>query len=389
MGTQLGQAKRIVIKLGTQVVIQEEGRLSLERLSALVNQCALLVAQGKEILLVSSGAVGLGRKALKLYGKISLPQKQACAAVGQGLLMETYRYLLHNYGLQTAQLLLTGLDFSDRQRYLNLRKTMETLMEMQVIPVINENDVVSTMELQESGRTKSFGDNDKLSAIVASKLGVDLLVILTNVDGIYTENPSQNPDARKIPLIETLDQLNGISMDGQSTLGRGGMASKVEAARIAAISGVHTLIMSGQKIDCLSTLLSDPERAVETAMAAGTLVMPQGNLSEKKRWIGLASGFSGVVIINEGAKKALMERNASLLPSGISSVEGEFAAKQVVSLQDETGAEIGRGIINFSSEETRRIQGCHSIEIQRILGPVEHDVVIQRDYLVIFQESNL
>ncbi|MBY0404353.1 MAG: glutamate 5-kinase [Cyanobacteria bacterium] len=384
-------AQRIVIKLGTQVVIQDEGRLSLEKLSALVNLCAVLAKAGKEIILVSSGAVGLGRNALKLSGKIALSEKQACAAVGQGLLMETYRYLFGNYGLQTAQLLLTGLDFSDRQRYLNLQKTLETLLNLHVIPVINENDTVSTMELQEEGKTKSFGDNDKLSALVASKLDADLLIILTNVDGIFTDNPQQNPDAQRIPLIENLEMLTSIKMDGQSAYGRGGMSSKVEAARIAAISGVTTWIVPGHKIPEMLEMFDQfkqPSDFWPEPWPLGTLILPQLALSGKKRWIGFASGSNGAISVNAGAKTALMERNASLLPSGILSVQGEFQAKQVVSLQDESGAEFARGMVNFTSDDVRKIQGKHSQEIQTLLGPsAESDVVIQRDYLVIFQES--
>jgi glutamate 5-kinase len=382
MHNPIQHAKRIVIKLGTQVVIQDDGCMSLERLATVVSQCATMRQNGKEVLIVSSGAVGLGRKALNRFGKLSLPEKQACAATGQGLLMETYRYLFSNYGIQTAQLLLTGFDFSDRQRYLNLRDTLETLLAMNVLPVINENDTVSTMELQEEGKTKSFGDNDKLSALVASKLDADLLVILTNVDGIFTDNPTTNPDAQRIPVIASLDQLNTIRLDGQSAMGRGGMTSKVEAARIASISGVSTLILSGTRVDALSRLLGDPPADLDT----GTLILPQGSLPEKKRWIGLASGFNGILVVNDGAKQALVQRNASLLPSGISQVQGDFQAKQVVSLQDASGQELGRGIVNFSADDCRKIQGCQSRDIPTLLGPVDHDVVIQRDYLVIFQD---
>lgn len=389
MLSQAVQAKRIVIKLGTQVVTQEHGGLALEKLSALAHQCAALIRDGREILLVSSGAVGMGRKALGLEGKISLNEKQACAAVGQSLLMDAYNYLFSHYGFKTAQLLLTALDFTDRQRYLNLRETMETLLKLKVIPIINENDTVSTMELQEEGRTKSFGDNDKLSSLVASKLGADLLVIFTNVDGIYSENPQINPKAQRLSVIQNLQELNSIRMDGQSAYGRGGMISKVEAARIAALSGIYTLVISGEKISRLNQLFvsSDGNDAAEHQRRweeAGTLIHPQGELSEKKRWIGLACGYDGVIVVNAGARAALVEKNASLLPSGILSVQGEFQPRQVVSIQDETGIEIGRGMVNFSAEDTRRIQGCQSRDIPALLGPVENDVVIQRDYLVVF-----
>lgn len=389
------QAKRIVIKLGTQVVIREDSHLALDRLAQIVQLCTSLKRLGKEVLLVSSGAVGLGRNELAKTGTLSLPEKQACAAVGQGLLMETYRYLFNNDGCKTAQLLLTALDFSQRERYLNLKETLETLLKMGVIPVINENDSVSTVELKEESKHKSFGDNDKLSAIVASKLDADLLIIFTNVDGIYTDNPSNNPNAKRIPLVSSLDALNGIGIEGQSALGRGGMATKLEAAKIAALSGVGTLILSPKSIQALHEMAEITERIkpskesqateLNPEWPIGTFVQPNETLNAKRRWIGLASGFDGVLTINEGAKQALIQKNASLLPVGIIGIQGEFQAKTVVQLQDEQGTELGRGLVQFSSEDIRKIQGASSKSIQDILGPVPYDVVIQRDYLVLFQ----
>jgi glutamate 5-kinase len=380
------QAKRIVIKLGTQVVIREDGHLALDRLAQIVHLCAHLKGLGKEVLLVSSGAVGLGRNELEKTGPLSLSEKQACAAVGQGLLMETYRYLFSNDGCKTAQLLLTALDFSQRERYLNLKETLETLLKMGVIPIINENDSVSTVELKEESKHKSFGDNDKLSAIVASKLDADLLVIFTNVEGIYTDNPAKNPDAKRIPLVSSLDALNGIGVEGQSALGRGGMATKLEAAKIAALSGVGTLILSPKSIHALHELASQAKvPSEEEEWQWGTFVQPHETLNAKRRWIGLASGFDGVLTINEGAKQALIQKNASLLPVGIVGVQGEFQPKTVVQIQDEQGSELGRGLVQFGSEDIRKIQGASSKSIQEILGPVPYDVVIQRDYLVLFQ----
>ncbi len=380
MHEKLHQANRIVIKLGTQILVQEDGSLAYARLAALVEECAALVALGKSILIVSSGAVGLGRQALKLgHAPLSLSQKQACAAVGQNLLMDIYRELFSRYQLVTAQLLLTSLDFEDRQRYLNLRDTLETLLDYRVVPIINENDTVSTAELKEN-QTSSFGDNDKLSAIVAGKLGADLLIILTNVDGIYTENPSLNPNAEKLRLIEGFEPLKAIETNGKSTMGRGGMASKIEAAKMAAISGVHTLITSGTQPNVLHRIFNPDNTDV------GTLILAQGGMSGKKRWLGLASGYSGVIVINDGAKAALINRHASLLPSGITQVQGDFQARQVVSIQTPEGDEIGRGLANFSAEDTRKIQGLQSREIPGILPAAESDEVIHRDNLVIYQD---
>lgn len=386
----LNQAKRIVIKLGTQVVIESNGplagMLALERLAGLARQCAELAKGGREVILVSSGAVGLGRQMLSkiLSGreKLFLTEKQACAAVGQNQLMDTWRTLFGHYGLSTAQVLLTAMDFADRRHYLNLRQTLETLLKWGVIPVINENDSVSTMELREEGYVKGFGDNDKLSALVASKLEADLLVILTNVDGIYTDNPFTNPDAERIPLIESFQALQSIQTSGQSKLGRGGMGSKLEAARIAAISGIRTYIISGLKERPLAALLGEAD-----AQDSGTLVLPQAAISKKKRWIG-ASGYHGVIIVNEGARAALMEKQASLLPVGIVGIEGEFSAQQVVSVQDERRTEIGRGLTHFSSEEIDLIKGLTSDRIAEVLNgkSAKREEVIHRSNLVIFQE---
>lgn len=384
----LHRAKRIVIKLGTQVVIElaenGTGRFASERLECLTRQCAELVHSGKEVLLVSSGAVGLGRQVLKLTGSISLTEKQACAAVGQSLLMDAYRELFGQSGLITAQVLLTAMDFADRKHYLNLRQTLETLLKLKTIPIINENDTTSTMELQEERYTKGFGDNDVLSALVASKLDADLLVILTNVDGIYTDNPFTNPDARRVPTIENFQEIQRIDASGQSQLGRGGMSSKLEAARMASISGVYTYIASGINPDPLLPLLQQvPE-------PPGTLVFPQASsLSGKKRWIGMASGYYGVIVVNEGARNALVKNQASLLPIGVVSVQGDFAAQQVISIQDERGMEIGRGLTHFSAEEIEKIKGVHGEKIAEQLGLNGHSdrhEIIHRDNLVIFEE---
>jgi glutamate 5-kinase len=381
----LQNARRIVIKLGTQVVIETDGplagALAWERLTGLARQCAQLAKTGHEIILVSSGAVGLGRQKLKLSGQLSLTEKQACAAVGQNLLMDAWQGLFSHYELLTAQVLLTAMDFADRRHYLNLQQTLETLLKLGVIPIINENDSVSTMELQDEGYTKGFGDNDKLSALVASKLEADLLVILTNVDGIYTDNPSINPEATRIDRIESFSDLQAIQTAGQSGMGRGGMGTKLEAAKLAAISGIHTWISSGLKEHPLDILLKPH---VEPA---GTLVYPQSAISGKKRWIG-ASGYHGVIIVNEGARQALVEKQASLLPIGIVDTEGDFTAQQVVSIQDERRMEIGRGISHFSSGEVQRIKGLKSEKIAQVLNGKTNDreEVIHRSNLVIFQE---
>jgi glutamate 5-kinase len=368
--------KRIVIKLGTQIVMDESG-FAKSRISTIIAACAKSRNQ-HQFIFVSSGAVGLGRKILKLGTKISLEEKQACAAVGQGVLMDCYRELFEPHGWSAAQLLLTADDFSRRRRYLNLKHTMETLLKLGAVPIINENDSVSTMELQEEGKVKSFGDNDKLSALVAGKLGADLLVILTDVEGVFEESPKVNPSAARIEVIDNFQRLSSIKFGESSSGGRGGMQSKLDAARVAAICGVTTIIASGHKGDTFERILAGEN--------LGTKVLPQSAIPGRKRWIGLSSGSSGSVIVNAGAQKALIEKRASLLPSGVVGTEGEFKALEVVSIVDEQGVEIGRGIINFSVKDTKKIQGAHSRDVKALTGQNTYDVVIGRDNLVIFQE---
>lgn len=384
--------QRIVFKFGTRILTEEDGGLATTRLTELISDMKSLLDEGKEILIVTSGAVGLGRKALNLQPPLTLDQKQACAAIGQGLLMGTYEKIFSLFGFKTAQILITAQDLSERVRYLNLKKTLETLLKYKVVPIINENDTVSTSELKESTRDKSFGDNDKLSAIVAAKLDTDLLVILTDVDGIYSENPHKNPEAKKIPLIQSIEELKTISTSGKSSSGRGGMHSKLLAVQVASYSRVTTAILSGYikhpiKNFFAHASLDDPQRP-------GTLILPRAEgpsstLSDRKKWIGFSSGFSGVLIVDPGAKRAL-QKNASLLPVGVKEVKGEFEKGSVLSIQDEEGSELGRGVSLYNSEEAKIIKGKKRAEILSLLKTPENmrDEMIHKDDLVIFEEEN-
>lgn len=375
MREQIANAERILIKLGTKVLTNQDGRIATDRLSSLVAQCARLVKkEGKQLILVSSGAVGMGRSALGMAKVKDLPAKQACAAVGQILLMKEYQGLFAEHDLMTGQILVTADDFSHRQRYLNLHDTFEYLLSCGVIPVANENDTVSTMELQEDSRTHSFGDNDLLSALIASKLGVDLLLILTDVDGIYDDNPKKDPDAQVIEEIDDFDKITKLGLRGQSVYGRGGVSSKIEAVRLASLGGVSTVIASGFKQDAILN-------------CKGTFVGPRLKLGDRKRWIGFSSGFEGVLVINSGAAEALIEKKASLLPTGILSVRGSFSAEEVVRVETEDGRELGRGITYFSSDQIAQIRGLHSSEISKKLGSASHEEVIHRDHLVVFGEA--
>ena len=375
----------LVIKLGTQVVIREDCQLEVGRLSDLVSEMVQLIRAGRSLLVVSSGAVGLGRAALRLtHGAgLDLIEKQACAAVGQNLLMEFYRSAFGNHGISTAQVLLTADDFSSRKRFLNLRSTLRKLLELGVVPVINENDTVSSAELMEDQQSKSFGDNDRLSALVAGKLGADLLILLTTVDGVFTDDPEKDPSARPIGLIDDFSVLTDVRTRGTSRRGRGGMAAKLAAARIASISGVETWVASGIRSRVLEKLLSlSPDFPF-------TRVLPSGKLSGKKQWIGVSSGFRGVITINAGARSALLHKKASLLPGGVVGVDGKFEAREIVSIQDETRAEIGRGMVNYSARELGTLMGARSSEIALKLGPKSDRSefpaeVIHRNDLVLF-----
>jgi glutamate 5-kinase len=374
----ISEARRIVIKLGTAVLVREEGGLALSRFYSFVESIADLKRAGREVLLVSSGAVGLGVERLRLAQRPqSLPLKQACAAVGQGRLMSLYSDAFDRLGVTTAQVLLTEEDFSNRRRYLNLRGTLTKLLEMGALPIINENDTVSTAELepleQSSYVRVNFGDNDKLSALVASKIEADLLVMLTDVEGLYTADPDRTEDAQFIPVVEqvTPDIEAAASGGRASRVGRGGMKTKLEAARIAAQSGCAAVIAGGKAAGVINRIFAGEE--------IGTLFLPQSSLPEKRRWIAFASSVKAALVVNEGARRALIEQKASLLAAGVVEVRGRFERGDVVSILDEQGREIARGVVNYSSSEARKISGLRSEKIDELIENRNYDALVTRD----------
>ncbi|MCB9758466.1 MAG: glutamate 5-kinase [Alphaproteobacteria bacterium] len=345
--TTLNEARRVVVKLGTRVLTEDDGRLALSRLFEVVEETARAWRAGREILLVSSGAVGLGRDALGLFqSPRDLAARQACAAVGQTRLMSLYEVGFSRLGMRCAQVLLTQGDFDERARYLNLRSALNALLAHKVVPVINENDVVSTEELALTpGRGRLvFGDNDRLSALVASKLDADLLVLLTDVDAVYDRNPRDHADARRLDRLEPEDAVDAGGAG--SAASRGGMRSKVDAARVAARSGCHAVIASGRTPGVL--------RRVLAGEVEGTWVPAVGGLAARRRWIAFAAAPRGVLHLDPGAVRALRERGASLLAAGVSRVEGDFAEGDVVELKDDRGAVIGRGVVSCDAEGARR-----------------------------------
>lgn len=391
----LRDAHRIVVKLGTHVVTEDGVRLALERLQGLVAGMARLRQAGREVVLVSSGAVGLGMQVLGLTERPrSLGLRQACAAVGQGHLMGWYTRAFADVGLTAAQVLLTQEDLGDRDRALCLRTTLMRLLELGVVPVLNENDSVSVRELIEHQRSQArapvagtaiapsgvpatppaFGDNDGLSARVAVSLDADLLVLLTNVAGLFTANPAHHPHAVRVGEAEVVDDALMALASGGSTGGTGGMASKLEAARLASDEGTAVLIADGALPGVLQRALDGED--------LGTLI--SGTERRRARWrhIAVSGRHRGALIVNEGAIQALGAGKASLLPIGVVGVEGHFDKGDLVEVRDGSGRVHGRGLVNYPADACRLLAGRQSDDIEAVLGWRGYDALITRDNLV-------
>lgn len=374
------QAERIVIKFGTNILTNEEGEISLPRVYSFIEDVSKLKKIGKEVILVTSGAVGLGKKKLGIESTDAVAMKQACAAIGQSKLMSIYETAFDQYNTVVAQILLTEDDFSQRKKYLSLRTTLNKLLELNVIPIINQNDTVSTIELDEllEDMKVCFSDNDKLSALVASELDADLLVILSDIDGLFDSNPKTHPDAKIIPVVENVTE--GILSYGESASagGRGGMKTKLEAARLVTRAGGTVIVANGKTPYILEKVFSGQE--------IGTIFLPhEEQLSGKKRWIGYATNVLGKIVVNFGAKKAILEKDTSLLPIGVVDIKNEFKKGEVVSIIDEDEHEIARGIVNYNSQDCKKIMGAHSDDITKILGYKTYDEVINRDNITILE----
>jgi glutamate 5-kinase len=367
----LAASERLVIKVGTRVLTRADGRLALSRQAELVEAIADLRLRGRQVLMVTSGAVGLGRDALGLKDTPSdTTQRQACAAIGQSRLMALYQEAFAHLGLLCAQVLLTQADFADRAHYLNLRSTLTTLLGLGVIPIINENDVVSTDELAMAEGGRVFGDNDKLSALVASKLEADLLVLLTDVAGVFDRDPRGAKGAQLLSTIQDAEHLTAQLTGSSSGVGRGGMRSKVAAAAIACRSGCHVVIASGVSPGALSRVLAGESE--------GTFFPATGCLSARRRWIAFASEARGVLHLDDGATRALMERGASLLAAGVTRVEGDFRKGDVLELRGADGALIGRGVSEVDGAECRQwVSG------RAPAGARNRDALVDRDSMVL------
>ncbi|MBM3156092.1 MAG: glutamate 5-kinase [Chloroflexi bacterium] len=367
---------RIVIKLGTNLLTGGSDRLNLETMASLVGQIARLRKEGVGVVVVSSGAIAAGRQRLGITRdkeNKEIPFKQVLAAVGQSRLMDAYDQLFGWHEIIIAQTLLTRADLSDRLRYLNAQNTLRTLMELRAVPIVNENDVVAVEEIQET----KFGDNDNLSALVANLIDADLLMLLTDTAGLYTADPNRDPKAKLIERVDKIDasieKLAGASTSGRGT---GGMATKIEAAKIATASGVAVVIASGRVPDVIVKLAKGE--------SIGTYFQPVASrLESRKRWL-LSQLSKGKLFIDEGAASALRKQNKSLLPAGITRVSGKFERGDVVNIFDGTsGEKLAYGISNYSSGDIAKIKGAHSDKITELLGHEYGADVVHRDNLVV------
>jgi glutamate 5-kinase len=363
-------ATTVVIKVGTNVLADSSGRLDRHRIQSLAEQLYRIRTSGRKVVLVTSGAIGAGVGKLGLGKRpTDLAHLQACAAVGQAALMQLYQESVSQYGIQTAQILLTASDFEHRARYLNARNTICTLFEYGALPIINENDTVSIAEIK-------FGDNDHLAAMVTNLLRAPLLVLLTNVDGLYSDDPRTNPDAKLLVTVPTIDQsVTRLAADTKSALGSGGMESKLKAARLVTASG-EAVIMANGSLDGIL------DRAF-AGEPVGTLFLPHGqDVPSRKRWFGFTVRPKGILRLDAGARQAVLD-GKSLLPIGVTAVEGEFGKGDVVSLLDPEGVEVARGLSNYASATAARIRGLHSERIAALLGSVPYPELVHRDNLVI------
>lgn len=368
----LKKAKRIVIKVGTSTITYANGKRNFSQIDRLAREISDLQNQDKEMILVTSGAVAVGVDRMGLPGKPkTIPGKQAAAAVGQGVLMHTYEKFFADYGQIVAQVLITKTEAIDRHRYTNTRNTFMELMRQRVIPIVNENDVVALDELK-------IGDNDNMSALVAGIVDADLVIILSDVDGLYTANPQTHPDAVIVPEVaEITPEIEASAGGVGSARGTGGMATKIQAAKAATSSGIHLVIASGTEKNAITRVLQGEE--------LGTLFVSRENrLQFRKRWLAFGAKIAGSIVVDDGCAKAIRKAGGcSILPAGVFAVQGEFLPGSTVSVIDKDAHELARGLVHYSSAELEQIKGCNSGEIANILGHKNFDEVIHRDDLVI------
>ncbi|HEY5599946.1 MAG TPA: glutamate 5-kinase [Candidatus Manganitrophaceae bacterium] len=367
----LRKNKRVVLKIGSSVIASHDKGLDEERLAEIAEEVAALRAEGRELFLVSSGAVLCGMEKLGLKRRpTSIPMKQAAAAVGQSRLMWAYEKFFERFQIKVAQVLLTREDIADRKRFINARNTLMTLLDRRVLPIINENDTVTIDEIK-------FGDNDHLAGQITHLVDASLLIILSDVDGLFQEDPRKNPGAALIPLVEEVTpEIEKMAGGAGPHGGTGGMGSKVRTAKQVAAYGGTTLILNG-------TARGIIKRAFQ-GETVGTLFLPRAaRLSSKKHWIAHSLKVKGEMVLDPGAVEAILKNGKSLLPSGVRSIEGKFEVGDAVRLLSNEGKEIAKGLTNYSASEMIQIKGIHSSQIEKALGYKSTDEVIHRDNLVV------
>lgn len=368
---EIKNAQRIIVKVGTSTLNHATGRLNIERIERIVRQLSDLSNQGKEILLVTSGAVGAGLSRMKKGQRPdSIPEKQALAAIGQGILMHIYEKLFSEYGQTVAQVLLTKENSVRYSQYINSRNALLALLQMSVIPIINENDVVAVDQLK-------IGDNDTLSAIVAGIVDADALVLLTDIDGLYNKNPQFCPDAKLIPKItEITPQIEDMAGGAGTRLGTGGMFTKIQAAKIATNSGVTMVIANGSRENIITDIFAG--KNIGTIFPAR-----ESHLKQRKSWLAFGKSIAGSITVDKGCENALIEHGSSILAAGVTDFDGDFSAGSTVRVLSVDEKEIARGIINYDTETMKKIKGHNTRDFASLISGKIYDEVIHRDNMVL------
>ena len=368
----VNDAVLIVVKVGTRVLTRADGVLDVDRIASLAEQIHGLRRTGRKVVLVSSGAVGAGMSQLGLSRRpTELAQLQAVAAIGQAKLIEAYDSNFRKHNTYAAQVLLTAEDLSDRARYLNVRNTLLSLLALDTVPIVNENDTVAVDELM-----PTFGDNDRLAALVTNALRAPLLIILSDVDGLYDGSP-RDPASRVLPTVPRVDEtIEGLVQDGMNSLSKGGMRSKLAAVKVVTQASENVIIANGRERNILPRLIQGE--------LLGTAFLAQGRqVSPLKRWIGFSAQPQGTLVLDDGARDAIVRDGRSLLPIGISRVEGSFRKGDPVRLCDRHGREAARGLSNYDSDQVRKIAGLKSDQIQSVLGQCPYKEVVHRDNMAV------
>lgn len=369
----MAKNKRVVVKVGSAVITEESGRIDRNNAGELVAQLAGLMEDGAEVILVSSGAIAAGMEKMNIEVRPEeIETLQAVASVGQGLLVQMYADLFCDIGITVGQVLLTQQDMSHRQHYLNARSTLSKLLKMKVLPVVNENDTVATDEI-------TFGDNDMLAGLVSTLVDADLMVLLTDTDGLFTADPRLSGDARLIHRVEKITgEIEELCGEAGSRVSTGGMSSKIQAVKVAASAGINSVIANGKRPGLLAGIVAGEE--------IGTFFNSSKRIGLRKHWIGYAKMSSGKLIVDEGAARALVEGGRSLLPAGVQEVEGHFKVGDSVDIVTVDGELIARGVSSYSSEESSRIKGLRSDQVSELLGEAGEEIV-HRDVLTVFKEG--